>query len=231
MSEDPKSIPPSRHTLEHAKVGDDHIQYIHDQLQREKSEPSEGFTPVPIFLLFVFSALIFWGGIYVEKNSGEFRWDAYDPQFSTKGMAVVEPPDYDSVDWLMPRGERIYAQCVACHQADGNGMAGAFPPLAGSNWVTGSEELLAGILINGLVGEIEVMGNSYNGNMPAFGPNGTGLRPRDIAAVLTYIRSSWGNAADPITATEMESYMALAPMQRSGPWSGPELFEAFGPVE
>ena len=55
MSEDPKSIPPSRHTLEHAKVGDDHIQYIHDQLQREKSEPSEGFTPVPIFLLFVFS--------------------------------------------------------------------------------------------------------------------------------------------------------------------------------
>ena len=73
--------PSSTTTLEHANVADDQMHAVHEQLGREKSEPSEGFTPVPIFLLFIFSGLIFWGGLYLEKASGHFRWDAYTPDF------------------------------------------------------------------------------------------------------------------------------------------------------
>ncbi|MGB0371266.1 MAG: c-type cytochrome [Opitutales bacterium] len=228
MSDKNTAHPFSTTTIEHAKVGDDEIQTIHDQLGREKSEPSEGFTPVPIFLLFVFSGLIFWGGLYLEKASGHFRWDAYSPDFKLAGPGAGPTVDYESEEWLMSRGERIYAQqCVQCHQEDGNGQVGAFPPLVNSGWVTGSEERVSAILISGLAGPIEVNGNTYNGNMPAFGGV---IRDRDIAAVLSYIRRSWGNSADLITPSEFDTYKAGASGSSSGQWSAEGLVAEFGPV-
>ena len=105
---------------------------------------------------------------------------------------------------------------------------GAFPPLAASKWVTGSEEKVSAILIAGLNGPIEVLGNTYNGNMPAFGGV---LRDRDVAAVLSYIRGAWGNAADLITPSEFEAYKAGAAGAKSGPWTAEELIAQFGPLE
>ncbi|MGJ3243980.1 MAG: c-type cytochrome [Opitutales bacterium] len=217
QSSDPRDLPQS--TLERGRVGDEHIRQVHAQLMREKEEPTEGFSPTPIFLLFIFSALIFWGGIYLEKNSGQFRWDVYDPDF-TGEVAQIEPPDYNSFEWLYGRGERIYTQqCQQCHQANGMGAPGAYPPLVGSQWVTGSAPRVSKILINGLVGPIEVNGNTYNGNMPAFG---NVLRERDIAAVLTYIRNTWGNEAPAITPDEFAQYLADAG-GRTAPWTADDL--------
>jgi mono/diheme cytochrome c family protein len=93
---------------------------------------------------------------------------------------------------LMVRGEEVYGQiCVACHQANGEGVSGAFPPLAGAGEFYGSGENQAYIIINGLSGEIEVKGQKYNGAMPA---QGNVLSDYAIAAVSTYVRNSWGNA-------------------------------------
>jgi mono/diheme cytochrome c family protein len=105
------------------------------------------------------------------------------------------PPEEDGVyteEALMVRGEEVYGQiCVACHQANGEGVSGAFPPLAGAGEFYGSGENQAYIIINGLSGEIEVKGQKYNGAMPA---QGNVLSDYAIAAVSTYVRNSWGNA-------------------------------------
>ncbi|MFP4156630.1 MAG: c-type cytochrome [Opitutales bacterium] len=220
---DTKQPDQSRESLEHAGMQDDQMQDIHAQLLREKEEPTEGFNPIPIFLLFVFGALSFWAGFYLVKYSGDFRWDAYDPNF-VAGAEKAPPPEIS----LIERGAKVYrAQCAQCHQDEGQGVGGVYPPLAGADWVTGHSEVLARILINGLNGPIEVAGNTYNGNMPAFGPDGLNLRPVEIAGVLTYIRQEWGNDAPEITEEMMDTYLD-AYSGRSTPWQATELREDLG---
>jgi len=217
-NEDTEQPADSRESLEQAAMQDEQMQDIHAQLLREKEEPKEGFSPIPIFLLFIFGALSFWAGVYLVKYSGDFRWDAYDPNF-VAGVEKAPPPEIT----LIERGAKVFrAQCAQCHQAEGTGIAGVYPPLAGADWVTGHSEVLARILINGLNGPIEVAGNTYNGNMPAFGPSGLNLRPVEIAGVLTYIRQEWGNNAPEITEEMMDSYLA-AYSARSTPWQASEL--------
>ena len=77
---DPKTK--GRGSLEKAAMQDEHMQDVHAQLMREKEEPQEGFSPVPIFLMFIFAALCFWGGVYLVEHSGGYRWDAYSPDFN-----------------------------------------------------------------------------------------------------------------------------------------------------
>ncbi len=217
--------PNSRESMEKAAMQDDQMQDVHAQLMREKEEPKEGFSPIPIFLLFIFAALCFWAGVYFVEYSGDYRWDAYSPDFQPGAaeVEVVEIPPFE-------RGAKIYRnQCAQCHQADGGGVAGVYPPLDGSKWVTGNEQRLARILINGLNGPVEVKGNTYNGNMPAFGPNGLNLRSRDIAAVLTYIRQEWSNAGADVTEEAMEGYLGDY-ASRSNPWTADELL-ADHPIE
>ena len=91
------------------------------------------------------------------------------------------------------KGATVYtANCAGCHQANGAGQAGVFPPLAGSDYVSGDTKRLGHILLYGLNGKINVKGADYNGQMPAWKGQ---LSNTDIANVLTYIRSSWGNKA------------------------------------
>jgi mono/diheme cytochrome c family protein len=98
-------------------------------------------------------------------------------------------------------GEKIYNQnCSSCHQPNGQGVKGTFPPLAGNPTVTGYDVHLIHIVKYGLNGKTTVDGVTYNGTMPAWVQS---LSNADIAAVLTYIRSSWGNKARPINAARV----------------------------
>ena len=120
----------------------------------------------------------------------------------------------------LPDGKQVYSTtCAACHQVSGEGTAGVFPPLAGSEWVTGDEAKVARIILHGLTGPVEVAGETYNGMMPPWG--GT-LKDADIAAVLTYVRSAWGNKASPVTAAKVASIRA-ATSARTTPWTAAEL--------
>ncbi|HAV13073.1 MAG TPA: cytochrome C [Opitutae bacterium] len=228
MSEDTKSSGPhpnNKESLEQAAMQDNSMQDVHAQLMREKEEPHEGFSPVPIVLMFLFAALCFWGGVYLVHYSAKFRWDAYSPYFDPNAdkPAPVEIP-------LFVRGQKVFAQqCAVCHQASGAGVPGVYPPMVGSSWVTEHPEVLARILINGLNGPIEVKGNTYNGNMPAFGPGGLNLSDKDLAGVMTYIRQEWGNEASDMTVAMVTDYQA-AYASRSTPWTAPELKEGLGPV-
>ena len=96
--------------------------------------------------------------------------------------------------------------CMACHQADGKGLPGAFPPLAGSDFLLGNTDRAVGIVVNGLQGEVVVNGNTFNSVMPAM----TQLSDTEIADALTYVLNSWGNAGGSIAASRVAAERAKA---------------------
>lgn len=101
----------------------------------------------------------------------------------------------------MEIGKTVYNQyCLACHQADGNGVPGAFPTLHQTEYVVGDKERLISIVLNGLQGPIEVNGQQYNSMMPQHGF----LTDEQVAGVLTYVRKSFGNDADEVTVEEVK---------------------------
>lgn len=98
-------------------------------------------------------------------------------------------------------GAKVYnVNCSSCHQTNGQGSPGAFPPLAGNPVVTGDPAKVVHIVKFGLTGAVSVNGKSFNGTMP---PWGTSLSNDQIAAAITYIRSSWGNSASAVTAADV----------------------------
>lgn len=102
-------------------------------------------------------------------------------------------------------GEAIFKKaCFACHGVTGAGIPGVFPPLAESEWVNGPEENLVRIQLRGLMGPITVKGKQYNGMMP----NNAAMSDKDIADVLTYVRSSMGNKAPAITVDTVKAIRA-----------------------
>jgi mono/diheme cytochrome c family protein len=116
-------------------------------------------------------------------------------------------------------GAQIFSStCAACHQPQGEGT-NVYPPLAQSEWVNGIESRLVRIILHGLTGDVEVQGQVYNGAMPAWGPS---LSDAEIAAVATYIRSSFGNQSLPVSAATVAQARA-AHAGRTTPWTMPEL--------
>ena len=102
----------------------------------------------------------------------------------------------------MERGKRTYLQnCSMCHQAEGQGMQGVFPPLVESEWVNGDTKKLISVVLNGLQGEVTVKGVKYNGVMP---PQ-SHLTDEQLADVITYIRNSWNNKGAAVSADEIKA--------------------------
>lgn len=192
--------------LEKGNYTDNEIASIHAQLAREKEEPSEGFSPIPIFLLFLFSGIIFWGGVYIAKpeHSAGFSADYFDHQeYRIRGGATPEGAGGTEPRAIDPA--RLYRNtCQVCHQPGGAG-AGAFPPLANSDWVQGGEQRLIRVMLNGLTGPVTVNGKEYNSVMPGLGHQ---LSDEQIAAILTYIRSEWENNAPEVTVETVAAVRA-----------------------
>jgi mono/diheme cytochrome c family protein len=117
-------------------------------------------------------------------------------------------------------GQEIYlSRCMSCHQTNGEGVQGVFPPLAESEYVSGDKGVLVRMILNGLSGDVEVKGTTYSGMMP---PWGGFLNDEQIAQVLTYIRSSFGNDAEAISTEEVASVRA-ATTDRKDPWTIEDL--------
>ena len=118
------------------------------------------------------------------------------------------------------RGEAVYAQtCIACHGVDGKGVPGAFPPIDGSDWLTGDAGLPIKVVLHGLQGPIEVNGQKFNTVMA---PLGAQLNDRQVADVLTYVRQRWSNDAAPVAEEEVARVRAVT-ASRSQPFTAPEL--------
>ncbi len=197
---------------------------IHEPIYRETAEPKDGYEPVPLWLMFAALALMGVMGWYLGMYSGGFRADVYDERALLKGgLRLADDAAPEPVD-PMVLGKRVYNNCMACHQADGLGVAGNYPPLDGSDWVTGKPETLAALLLHGLEGEINVLGERYNGIMPPW----SHLNDEQIASVMTYVRTSWSNGAEEVSP-ELVAAVREETADRRGAFTVVDL-EAFGAV-
>ena len=182
------------------------------QLAREKPEPTEGAGPLSPLVLLLIGALGFFGFEYVLTR---YNTDPYG--YGGDFRSAYAEPDAGS------SGEAIFAlRCASCHQADGAGVPGTYPPLAGSRWVTEDRRTPIRILLRGLQGEIEVAGTVYTGAMPAFDT----LSDEEIASVLSYVRASFGNDAPALTPEEVAEVRAQL-QGRAGAWGGAAELEAY----
>lgn len=180
-------------------------------LRRERPEPDEAQRAMHPFVVFVFGAMSLWGAAYFVLYSGD--------DFAARGgdqRSAVAPPS-EKVD-----GKAVFTNlCASCHQATGQGVPGAFPPLAGSPWVTGDGDTVVRILLRGITGPIEVKGATYNSVMPAFGQ----LKDDELAALATYIRTGFGNTASEVDIATVKK-VRDAQAGQSAPWAGGAAIEA-----
>ena len=116
-------------------------------------------------------------------------------------------------------GAELFTRCAACHQATGLGIPGAYPPLAGSEWLLNNPEVPIRIVLHGLQGPITVKNTSFNSAMTPFADQ---LTDDQIAAIISYERSSWGNSASKITAEQVASVRAATKSQ-TAPWNPKDL--------
>jgi len=179
---------------------------------RENADPDEGIRPLPWFLVMLLGAMAMWGAFYIYTTpSGEDS--AYGDQ---RTVADLRPPVTAVGAVSAVDGKQVFgAKCAACHQATGLGVAGVFPPLADSEWVLGDDKRLINILLHGVNGVMVVKGVEYKGAMPAW----KSMSDEELAAVMTYIRTDWGNKAPEITALAVKAQRE-ATASRTGPYNG-----------
>ncbi len=198
------------------------VERLHRAIRREPRDPVEGREPIPWFFTTAIALSFIWGGWYLGRYGGEFNRQTHlafasrQPGITASANAQTAAAITDPV----AAGKNIYEKnCTACHQASGKGVPGAFPPLVGSEWVTGSPETVVRILLNGLQGPVEVAGTTYNGAMPAWKDV---LKDEEIAALSTYLRQWKPNAASPVPVGTVAS-LRTAHADRAQPWTSDEL--------
>ncbi len=99
---------------------------------------------------------------------------------------------------------RFTGTCSVCHQADGTGLPNVFPPLARSDFLMADKQRAIGIVLNGLTGKVAVNGNVFNSVMPPMSQ----LNDDELANILTFVRNSWGNKGDAVSAEEVRQIRA-----------------------
>jgi mono/diheme cytochrome c family protein len=181
------------------------VQEVHAAIQREKREPRVGLEPLSIWLIAVYGLAIFTGGAYLGRYSGNFSGDGLDPMMgpppAKKGGGAQGPQEQVELS-PRDRGKKIFAaNCQTCHQANGEGVPGQYPPLAGSEFTNGGSRRMAMIVMKGLQGPVKVKGQMFGSAVMQ--PWDKTLTDQKIADVMTYERSEWGNKASPVTAEQI----------------------------
>lgn len=139
--------------------------------------------------------------------SGKIDDRIYLPEGGTpQSMPQAERPlvPASTREQRVERGKNVFAtNCVACHQAEGQGIPAAFPPLAKSDFLNADVNRAIGAVVHGLSGEIEVNGSKFNSVMPALA-----LDDEDVANVLTYVLNSWENKGGEVKPEEVATIRA-----------------------
>ncbi len=205
MSENtPPPEPRSSQGMDYSEFADVHE--VHAAVQREKREPRVGREPLSIWLIAVYGLAVFFGGAYLGRFSGNFSGEALDPYGGEMPTMkkVGGPQGAQQAAELSPhdRGKKVFsANCQTCHQANGLGVAGQYPPLAGSEFTNGGSRRMAMIVLKGLQGPVTVKGQQFG--TAVMQPWDKTLTDKQIADVMTYERSEWGNSASPVTAEQI----------------------------
>jgi mono/diheme cytochrome c family protein len=219
MSEPGRGVRPEEiRSAESDRGRDVDVLAVHRQAFREPMEPGEGAERGPWWFWAAAVVALVFGGFYMGRYSGAFRGEAAvhtQPVPELHGATAPSEAAESQAD-----GQAVFSsRCAACHQANGRGLPGAFPPLAGSPFVAGDSARLVRLVLYGLTGPVTVEGSTFNGAMPAWKDQ---LSDAEVAAVLTYVRSHFGNQA-PAVSAELVAQERAATASRTAPWTVGEL--------
>jgi mono/diheme cytochrome c family protein len=173
----------------------------------ENAEPTATNSTVPMWIFVAMLVLIFLGFVFFDHHSGWFSAKVYSPYDSPEQLEAYQPKSGAQAVFALGK-VKFEQNCGICHGMDGMGKPGTSPPLAGSEWViTKGYHRLTMIPLEGLNGPIEVKGQvmNFSAGMVAIGG---GMTDSDLAAVLTYIRGSWGNQGGEVTADDVKAVRA-----------------------
>lgn len=200
MTEQPPKNPPHQ-GMDYGET--ENVHETHAAVVREKLDPRVGREPLPLWLIAIYGLAVFFGGAYLGRYAGNWSGDGLDylgnaPRVATHAgagsaaQAVVE---------LTPaeKGAKIYnANCATCHQANGLGIAGQYPPLVGTEVTNSGSRRHVMIVLKGLQGPVTVKGQQFGSAVMQ--PWEKTLTDEKIADVITYERSAWGNKGSPVSA-------------------------------
>ena len=117
-----------------------------------------------------------------------------------------------TIDEQIAAGKELFnGTCATCHQPNGEGMAGVFPPLAKSDYIAGDKARLPSVILHGLQGPVTVNGKEYNSIMPPMNQ----LTDDEVAQLSTYVLNSWGNPGGHVTKDEAAAARKLKPANAS----------------
>lgn len=179
---------------------------------------SIGAAAKSVAVLVVFAITAYGAGYALGDNEPRLS-DMHSDMHDAPELIPLQTPNVGLLD---DDGAEIYmTRCMSCHQMNGRGVSGVFPPLVSTEWVTGDKGRLIRVVLNGLTGEIDVEGETYSGAMP---PWRSFLDDDQTAALLTYIRQAWGNDASEVTPAEVASVRTVTE-ERRDPWTQEELLQ------
>jgi len=188
-------------SVDAGRASDESIVKTHARL---RGEPNPG-SPVAFFTVVALIVVLVFSWFYLRRYMGEYDAQGYlaEREMVALHEAYLNRPKGPVIIDYYAEGMAAFngaAACAGCHQPNGEGLPGQFPPLAGSEYVTGDDPSLPiKIILAGLAGPITVKGSEYNGAMLPF----SALDDRTIAGVVTYIRGTWGNEASAVTAEDV----------------------------
>jgi mono/diheme cytochrome c family protein len=175
----------------------------------ESAEPRAVRRAIPVWLVILLFVLLYWGMVYFDLRGGWFDEHVYAPFRSIDQVVAYQPPRGDA-DFLL-KGKQLFSMnCAVCHMEAGTGNpANGCPPLAGSDWVAapGPGRIIR-LVSKGATGPIDVSGKTYNPSVPmlAIGdqlPGDEQQKSESIAAILSYIRATFGNNASLVTTEQV----------------------------
>lgn len=208
----------SNFRVEQAGASDDSIQQVHARLLSIKPEKAGGYSKLPLVVLGLMCSAIFFGSIYLAHYSLRFDPLVYSEHANREKPGAVKIVALTRAQM----GKKVFdTTCIACHQANGLGVPGQYPPLVASEWATGNEERMIRIVLHGLNGPITVEGKEYNNVMA---PLGGALKDEQIANALSYVRASWGNAASEVSPETVAKVRADT-ASRTTFWTAAELLK------
>lgn len=203
-------------------MNDDKLVDEHVRLNEIKHEPTKGFLQAPLIFVFIFGCLIFVCSIQLAHTTNNF---ALHPPDEIEELTPDQKEDL-RVERKINSGEKIFAaRCASCHQTNGLGIAGQYPPLAGSEWVTSDPGIITNIILKGLKGEIVVKGETY-GTTAAVNMAAVAINDSEIANVVSYVRQAWGNNAEEIFEDEVASIRADS-AEKQDQWTGDQIISMY----
>ena len=191
---------------------------------RENHMFTEGTEPLSLWVILGSAIVVLIGGGVLFGGGNLFNYTStVKPDYvrgPEPGAENSGPKPKPAMIAYSKVGSKFFVACAGCHGPSGAGTD-AYPPLADSEWVTGPSLRPAMIILNGCEGPIKVAGKTYSGTMPA---QGAGLGPKQLAGILNYIRTSFGNKSDKLITMEMaQNALDISKKRNGGAMTAAEL--------